>query len=52
MPANLLLWTALQLGVLVWSNREIDLVFKEINNTSKIRSPLDKDWGQETNAMV
>lgn len=28
-PDNLLLWTALQFGVLVWSNGEIDLVFKE-----------------------
>jgi len=43
---------ALESGGLVWSKREIDLVFKEINNTSKIRSPLDKAWGQETRAVV
>lgn len=37
--------------MLAQTNREIELGFKEINNTGKIRS-LDKERGQETNVGV
>lgn len=31
--------------MLVWTNEEMELGFKEVNNAGKIRSPLDKEGG-------